>query len=456
MKTITKILAVLLVLPVVLILMLVAINISDEELRPEVKRSLNWQVPTDAFKDNGYLILLGIKAPIEQDAYQAGKIILESELTRYQVMQQTHKDSSTILRLDTSPSMNWKEYQCKYQETQNCVNFYEKEYAGKLILKVPSQKHLTNRFYAIKNSKHYVEVMPPMASAEIPYFSSFMYASELERIQAIKDIAEGKIDIGMARFIENAIFSRHFLENANYLISHMVAIAMIERDMRILSELLEKYPQVAMQYKNRLSLILKPIATPEYSFKKPYTYERNVMLSLMNNLKYEAVHELATDKSALQRKITELFYQPDATLNLFYDWGTLRMMLAELDAQHLDENKAKVQEKQKALLGFGFAPYYAKNPVGKILAQVAEPDYVSYIERHHDADGYITLVRLQLKLISERIPKDKVAQLLPNYLNPYTNQKMYLDNKSNIVIFNGRQPSNVNFNRSNIYKISLQ
>jgi hypothetical protein len=49
----------------------IAVNIGDEPLKPEVQQALNWQLPEHALdKDNGWLILLGMDAPEDQDAYE--------------------------------------------------------------------------------------------------------------------------------------------------------------------------------------------------------------------------------------------------------------------------------------------------------------------------------------------------------------------------------------------------
>ena len=56
-----------------LFLTFVIINWGDEDLKPEVAQILSWQAPTNALDDNGYLVLLGIEAPLEMDASIIGK-----------------------------------------------------------------------------------------------------------------------------------------------------------------------------------------------------------------------------------------------------------------------------------------------------------------------------------------------------------------------------------------------
>ena len=56
----------------------IIINWGDEDLKPEVVQALAWKPPANAYQNNGYLTLLGIKAPMEMDAKKVGKKALES------------------------------------------------------------------------------------------------------------------------------------------------------------------------------------------------------------------------------------------------------------------------------------------------------------------------------------------------------------------------------------------
>ena len=80
-----------------------------------------------------------------------------------------------------------------------------------------------------------------MMSAQIPKYQLLVQASELARIRAIAEIAKNRMNIGLQTYVDNAVFSRRLLRESNSLISHMVAVNMMQRDTRILSELMTKY-----------------------------------------------------------------------------------------------------------------------------------------------------------------------------------------------------------------------
>jgi hypothetical protein len=429
------------------------INWGDEELKPEVKQALAWQPPTNAFDDNGYLVLWGIEAPIEMDAAQIGKKQQETELARFAAMQKTHKDPSPFQPnlAEIDEYIDWKDIQCDYQKQQNCVDFYLQQGTDKLAFVLLSQERLAARFDDIKQSKNYVEVVPPMIAAGLPKYHLLMQASELERIRAINDIAENRMGIGLQGIVNNALFSRKLLRDSNSLISHMIAVAMMQRDTRVLGELMVKYPKIATQHAAQLAPVLAPISTPEYSLKKAIIYERDLGFQMMNSLKFTTPSEFSgANANRFLKLYNWLGFQGNATNNALYEQSKLFVKLAEVNAAELDDVKAEIVKKQFDDFEIDYRLFTTKNPAGRILIEVAQPDYTGYVERQHDLDGYIYMVNFQLTAILNKL---EIKQL--GLHDPYKKLMQY-DADSGVLSFAGRQPSTTNFNKSNIYQVKMQ
>ena len=139
--------------------------------------------------------------------------------------------------------------------------------------------------------------------------------------------------------------------------------------MRLLSELIAEYPAVALSFTDELAPLTTTALLPEYSFVKPLQSERNTMLQAMYQLRYE----LTMQKNIASKFVAKLFFQPNATVNLFYAWWETILGSVESNPQAFIENQSKVQRQQQALLGWGYAPYYINNPIAKILVSVAQP-----------------------------------------------------------------------------------
>ena len=429
------------------------INWGDEELKPEVAQALDWKPPTNAFEDNGYLTLLGIEAPAEMNAKKVGTKTLKTELAHFASIQKTHKESPAIEQnsVEIQEYIDWKDSRCNYIKQASCVDFYLKQGEAKLIALMASQDRLSARFKAIKQSKNYIEVMPPMISAQIPKYSPLVNASELTRIQAILDISEGHLEQGVSRFAENATFSRKMLRESNSLISHMVAINMMQQDTRILSELMNKFPAIVKEHSGQLMPVLETISTPEYKFNKAFLQAINCQLPMINNMRYATASEFAGEKTNfIQKSWMRLGFQPNATLNLFNAQANDVIKLAELDAAQYSADKAHylaMQKQNRDVVDYRLLTQ--KNPVGRILASISVPEYDKYIERQYDLDGYIYMVNFQLTTILNKLEIKKLG-----LHDPYKKLMQY-DVNSGVLTFAGRQPSSANFNKSNIYQVKL-
>jgi hypothetical protein len=450
-KTIKWIFLVLLTLIVILVL----INAFDEKLKPEAQAALDWQSPAKILDDNGYIILLGLDAPANEDAKQAGIKRYQEELARYQATQASHTEPlvSELNPPSDFVDEQWKVYRCDYKQQKSCVDFYRHFKAQELSEFYAAQQLLETRFNAIKQSKQYVEAMPPMLSAYMPSYSSLTSASELARMKAVRLIASGQVSEGIATYTENAMFSRYLMKNASNLVSRMVGVAMAQKDIRVLSELLVQYPAIAVDYATQLAPVTTSITSPEFSFSKPFQSERNMMLQGMAQLPFE----ISKQANSFGKLMAKLFFQPNATVNLFYNWWQLTLD-ASLASPRKSVAHSALEAQQRALLGWGYAPYYIKNPVAKILVSVAQPDYEKYVERQYDLEGYIQLVSLQLGMTklhaSHESTEVRVNALLNQHLNPYTGKPMQYDASQYQISFEGKQVSAVSYGK-NSYQITL-
>lgn len=233
----------------ILLTIFIIANLKDDALRPEVEQALNWQVPPQAFdKENGYVLLHGMNAPIGQDSYEAGKAILESELKRYEPFKTTNIEPLINDYQHKNPFVDWGDKQCNYRETSSCVAFYSAIEAGSFKAMLNSLAPFIERFNDFKNRKLFIEVHLPIITFLYPPFGPLSQGSELERALAVREITEGKQNVGIARLVENNLLSRHPLKNSSTLVSYLIALEFLKKDARIISELMLARPEFATNY----------------------------------------------------------------------------------------------------------------------------------------------------------------------------------------------------------------
>lgn len=454
MKLLLKIVLWVLALIALMVIVLFAINWRDETLKPEVAMAIDWEPPKVAFQDNGYLTLVGIDSPSGKDATAVGLELVQAELMRYE-------DTKNILeepllkRADARPFIDWKELRCDYTQSPNCLEFYQQQGEAKLTFLLASQDRLLARYQTIKQSQRWIEVVPPMVSAYAPSYTELMNAAELSRIQAIVLIRQQQTKQGFELLSANASLARRILNHSSTLISYMVALNMLQRDARIVSELMAQNPSLAKQYEPTIQAILAPIPNTISGLRHAFVHERAMQVGLPRALKKELNDALKQQSSSWSTFMSARFYQPNATANLFYELATLPIKMLEAKPNELDDMAKQMSAKKQDLLGVGIEPYYIKNPIGKVLASISTINYQNYIERHYDTEGHLTLIRLQHEVTLADAPEKAVNQLLPRFTDPYTQRPLQFDENTKQLSFKARQPSSVNLNKGQIYQITL-
>lgn len=432
----------------------VASNWGDEDLKPEVQAILNWHSPA-AQDDNGYLILLGMGAPFDQDALQVGKAKLAENVARFEAARKTRTippvQNEVSAFIPYQETAGLQDYLCRYNQAENCVEFYLKHDSDVVKQVIASQEVLLARFAALKASNQFAEISVPMSGIDFSGISAYLVAIELEYMQAAQDIAAGNENAAIQRLVDNALYNRAMLKNSTTQGTRAMILSMVEQDVRILSELMAKYPALAKLYKQQFSPLLNPISTSEYTLEAPFINDRTDSV-LMFNLTLDATKVLKRHAQlSFFDKLKGVNFQPNATLNFLYELKTLRLKLAKTNAQQIDAVKAQVEVERKSLLGFGYKPYYFKNSIGKILVTTFDVSgLLDDFEAFYDLEGYMRLVRLQLDFLQAGNTKIDLERLLAEYPDPYTNKPMRFDSNEGVLVFKGRSRS-----QENVYQVAV-
>lgn len=449
-------------IPSLLVTLFFAINSVDEKPLPEVVKLLDWQVPPHGLDDgNGYLILRGLEAPAGQDAAQFGRALIAEEVTQFRAKASFQPVPANE---DRGPGIaRLRALHCNYPEESNCLDFYlAQDHArvrSQMEEALAAQPQLLERYHAIVVSPNFIDVLPPRADAVFPPYFYVTAVSEYERVRAIDAIAAGKLDEGLDVFVKNALFSRRLLADSSVLISHMVALAMVQTDMRLLSELLERYPQLADRAE-ALAPLLTPIDGGKYSIDHTMDYETAFNLNTIA-LEQEIHRRRAgeDDDGSVFGRNTGFVDQTNASLNLLFRLMTLRREVMTSPAATFDKARADYQVKRDRELGLGVGIFYFYNPSGKILAGLGENQYEKYAERQFDVDAWIRLVALQAKLIAGHVPQARVADAVAHadaaMRNPYSGQPMKWDPAKNTLSFTGRQSSSMLPGKSKTFRAHL-
>lgn len=422
-----------------------AINAGDDALKPEVAQAMVWKPPTNALDDNGYLVLLGKDAQAGTDPYDAGRLILQQQLLLHAQLAPHAPWASEPTRSPSSEPAG----RCDYQK-QHCVTHYLAERPATEQLLAAAEPD-AQKFLAMARAANFIEVEVPRQDAPRPPLRFLNDAAELIRIRALYNIADGKPNLGVNQLIECAQFSRRLVRSTSTVVGRMVAVGMVHRDMRLLSELLGQYPALAQTHGEQLSPLTAPLAGEAFSMHPPFAFETTFSLNVLPG------RADATREAWWRRLAVRLFYLPNATLNAFYAQAQVQTnwIDAQIRAGRLQDIPIPMPEPGPNLFGL----VYLRNPIGELLVDTGWVNYLPYFQRQVDADGHARLVGLQLMLMRQRIPHDKMGDTVqaatPAMRDPYSGAAMQWDVKASQIRFQGRQPSNHNYGKSSLIAVTI-
>jgi hypothetical protein len=431
-------------------------NWRDQDLRPEVQSALNWQVPKVLDEDNAFLVVLGLNAKEGIDPVSLGKRKLTAELLRYEKNRYLTNDfSESANDPDEVVFVKPKSEVCDYVETANCVVFYLSRSAEQEQEILKSQRVLLSNFDRLKLSKTYQEIAPPHIAASIPSYGSVMHAAELDRMRAVRLIANGQVAQGLDLLLQVSAFSQRWLENSNSAISHMVALASVQRDLRVCDELLQRFPKLRVDVDKMRGWISQFSAT-RMNIAKAFAFERQVSMHIM-----QSTLALPEDvqKSELQQRLVKLINRPNAAMNLTYDWHGIRLDLLQKSSQEYIATRADIEKKQKELLGIGTDYIYLRDPFTKIVLSVSTPSYDDYVEKHYDTFAQINLLALKLDLLKQHIPPNDIPAFVQahatQYPNPYDGKALGWDAEKQQLFVELRQASNQIYQKSKVIRLNI-
>lgn len=436
----------------------------DEDLKPEVQQALNWQVPEHAFDDNGFLILLGLEAPASANAAEVGAATLKRELGRWAEFQTTHKTQPLEIKTPAQYDTNadGANMACPYDQERSCVDFYLRQERQKLAHWVAARATLIARYQDIGKAPRYIEVVPPLIHFEVAPFKSLGEASEIQRMQAVLLIADGAIEKGLSLLADNATRARQLMPAASHAVSHAVALAQLQKDVRILSELMQRYQNLAGHPSSHVDTVLAPIAGQAFQLTKALTHEGATQLQLLDSLRHHDTKTLfgpndghllfGPELPSFWQLAAHLSFLPNATLNEAHALFKASIALTSTEAPALDSVKAQLNRRIEALAPIDHTVITRRNATGRILVRAGAVDFAKYVERQHDVNAFIGMVGRQRD--AARNPSLTPAALAVTV--PYTLAPMPYDTHTGLLSFDGRQPNNGNFEKSSRYQVPLR
>ncbi len=452
---------------------LIAANWRDDPLSEAAQQALRYTPPTEqALEDNGYLILLGLDAPLQgdavADAIALGRQRLGREIERRRWVE-AHGDAAdgmppSIPVENSGDGVLPMRLRCPAVES-DCFDWYGKHRA-EIDALVQANQAQFRRLKATASAAQFSNPAPYYLLAEFPPYTRLARAHELWLAQASLQWTSRQ-PLQALDITRQAVQLRSRLaHNSNSLIASMVALAMQYRELRWLSDASAHLtPQMPAEVSKNLEEIL---STPPVSLRSALEGEKQFVASISFSQIDSKTFRFFTppwiESPAWWQHLLDrggaLAFLPQQSLNLSMENLQQMQALSDLPAHQLAAGLSNALRKTEADNACDKPWKHLRNGGGLCLAAMAMSSHTNYLQRVADIDGYRRLVLLQHRAAAQRVAQEDMPTWLaeaPQELrNPYTLQPMQWDAATGSLVFEGREPQNQNPDQSPVYRIRLR
>ena len=247
---------------------------------------------------------------------------------------------------------------------------------------------------------------------------------------AINVSISDKTNEALRSFDEESKLWRRLLEQSPTLISKMISGRVVREQIRLASEIILNYPELANANSELLARIVSSLSAKELDLDHALAYEFKTTASVIENT-FNYVHLKNPDMNSehsffMVKRIGLKGFKLNASLNHAYKNHALHAYLQiQNEKQAFDlMNKFKILDStnENNLMWL-----FSSNPIGGYLNSF-HGNYSNYFLRLHDLDAYARLVETQRQISFQKIAKKDISAFLskldPNLHDPYLEAPM--------------------------------
>lgn len=429
-------------------LILVAINLTDEDLTPEAAQFIEDPSPPPPVipeAQNAYYAFLGFTSAEGADIHAKGKAIVETYHTGIRDNPRVKWEGIPETTLFGAERIRFKgksEALCS-KETPACLAHAAKSDAAiRRLLK--ENAALAARYLSLATYAGYENPLRLTVAAPFPMFFDVTQTAGLLRTETALMATHGRVDEAFGRLLGDLASWRRLLPGRQLLIEKMVKSFQVAHDLRLLSEMISRYG-IPKKRERQVADAVKPLMDRERDMVAVMRNDPLSMDSLRDRtlLLSWAESEGGGFVRRMEAYLAMPFYQPNATFNLYaHAWAFQMELVRTPSAQFIEQLEAHERRFREEFTDIGMHWYDWYNPIGKLLFAIGSPGSVArYPARLHDLDGMMRLVALQVQLKQRAIPDGKIEEFVSEsgaqYHDPYTGKPMRWDASKRTLWFEG-------------------
>jgi len=399
-----------------------ALALYDTPLQPAVAEFFSVPSTTVPEAENGYFALLGFGAPAGADIHAFGRKTFQTAMDKA-----AQRRSRNVQAGPQSDSVSDAKLNFKGKDLpKDSFYLFMTGSSKSLDRLVEDNRELLARYQTLKRYRRIVEPAVKDGQSQdqpIPTFMPVRSIQTLALMSVLRQAHQGRVDEALGQLGDDLVYWRAVLQQGHTLITKLIAIACLQRDHQVLSEMIA-HTDLSGSQRARIRAMLPPWRPEDTSFSEALRYEAFYLS--------DALFASVPQRGPLDR----LFLKPNATRNAIARMQMANADMAALSADRFYKKLPLVSGQLSAAVRL--KPDVLYNPIGAILMSIAVPQYSGYFARGHELEAKRRMVMIHLLAKEKGIGFDGMEtflqQLGTEYRNPYTNQPMQWDAKKKAIV----------------------
>jgi hypothetical protein len=399
----------------------------DERLCPKLVRELAVPHPKVIDRGNAWLAMLGIDAPVGTSPVEFGEKHL------WDIEKAIKDGKSTCEVISASLTDKQEELLLKgklplfYGKEKNGVMAYAINHPTEVASLCRDNSELLHRYEQLHLLTNFTEPLEYGYCTPFPHFSLIRNTQQVYFLRLTVMAGKGDLTRALTELHDDMAFWRLVAFNSRTLISKMISFAALFNDLKFAAELGSSGPLTPPEL-DFVKEILHPFDRGDVSLAKAFQGEALYSYYGMEHSIWNTSKRWSPERLMIKR---------NATINRIHAYYNEITRQAALPPQQYAEEQKRHASHNAGSIKIGIRGLY--NPIGEILALIADPQLSGYIERGYNMEGLRRLALLKVLAHVERIPPDRMQAFLDAHAvdlgDPYSGKPMKIDVKNGRIYF---------------------
>lgn len=403
--------------------LLVAIVVFDEGLTPETASLLAAPPNRISDKQNLYLAFMGFDAPPGQSPVAYGQERVAEYERDLEAVQKEPNTADERFSKKNDRALTFKGNIGFVRPLVDSVWISVENHETEIKTLIKNNQELFQRYLALHNMQGYYDLATPSlytpsAFPAVEIRSLFLADVVLrmksrDRDQQRQALADLEKDIRTWRAV---------LIGEGWLVSPMVAVGALHGDYLVLADFIADNTIDIANFSPDLERIVTPFDQTDWKIGKSIAREYRALVRTFDDVDRlcangdgtsEATKATIEKHTVLGKTVCSFFFKKNATYNLAAESNLLLIHMADGAPQDVLAGR-KAHEEWMHDHRFG-ADYFLYNYIGKVLVNIAHPDYSAYVLAAYDLAALQRLVKLRYEIRRQGIAVNAVPQFIQEH-----------------------------------------